>query len=217
MMNSGRNTRVMLSMSVLVGSLMGIAMPNDGWPQGLDKARQELQQLGTQAAEHAKKAEHAAQEAEQLANKLSGTSKNDAQQAAQDARQKATQAKAKADQIQGRASQSGDIGNVDNVRQAAQDAKQMGDEAQGHAKRAKDVAGSFSGTPIDKSNTDLTPSSDQSGAMDAGSSTSSQKRRNLRNSTPSEGDMRMGPPSSTNSPKSRSRDESPSGQTMPGQ
>lgn len=52
-----KNTHVMLSISVLVGSLMSLAMPSDGWPQGLlggatgslDKAKQELQQLGATA------------------------------------------------------------------------------------------------------------------------------------------------------------------------
>ena len=58
----------------------------------------------------------------------------------------------------------------------------------------KDVAGSFSGTPMDRSNKDLTPSSDQSGSMDAGSSTNSQRRRSLRNSSPSDGDTSTGPP-----------------------
>ena len=63
-----KNTHVMLSISVLVGSLMSLAMPSDGWPQGLlggatgslDKAKQELQQLGAAAAQHAKKAAQAA-------------------------------------------------------------------------------------------------------------------------------------------------------------
>jgi cell division septum initiation protein DivIVA len=183
----------------------------------MGKARQELQQLGTQAAQHAKKAEQAAQEAEQLANKLSGTAKNDAQQAAQDARQKATQAKAKADHIQGQASRSGYPGSVDDVRQATQDVKQMGDEAQGHARRAKDVAGSFSGSRRNNSDTDMTRPSDQSGSMDMGSSTSSQGRRTLRNAMPSDGDTSMGPQGSVDSSRSTSRDDGQSGQTLPGQ
>jgi len=219
MMRRKKNICVMLSMSVLVGSLTGMAIPNGGWAQGLDKARQELQQLGAQAAQHAKKAEQAALEAEQLANTLSGTAKNDAQEAAQGARQKATQAKAKADRIQGQASKDGDVGNLDELRQAAQDAKQMGNEAQGHAKRARNVADSFSASRMDKGDTGMTqPPSDQSGSMDAGSSTTSQRRRGLRNSAPpSDGDASMGPQSSTDSPRSRSRDESQSGQTLPGQ
>jgi hypothetical protein len=64
-----RNKCVMFFMSILIGTLTGISLPSAGWPQGflegatgsVDKVRQELQQLGTQAAQHAKKAEQAAQ------------------------------------------------------------------------------------------------------------------------------------------------------------
>ena len=198
-----------LSISVLVGLLAGMAMPNDGRSEGflggatgsVDKARQELQKLGAEAAQHAKKAEQAAQEAEQLANTLSGNAKgnakDDAQQAAQDARQKASQAKAKADEIQGQASQGDGGGNLDDLRQATQDVKQMGAEAQGHAKRARDVAGSSSESRMKNSDTGLTISTDEPQSMDSDRSASPRRQRGLLNPTSPDADTGTGLQKST--------------------
>jgi hypothetical protein len=211
-----RNKCVMLSLSILIGTLTGMSMPSAGWAQGflggatgsVDKVRQELQQLGTQAAQHAKKAEQAAQEAEQFANTLSGNAKNDAQQAAQDARQKATQAKAKADHIQSQASQPDADSQLDGLRQAAEDAKQMGAEAQGHAKRAKDAAGSLKGN-MKNDDTGMIGQSDESRPMDAGA-TSSQGQRSVRNPKSRDAETSMGLQKSEDVPSSTADDQRPS-------
>lgn len=190
-------------------------MPSAGWAQGflggatgsVDKVRQELQQLGTQAAQHAKKAEQAAQEAEQLANTLSGNAKNDAQQAAQDARQKATQAKAKSDHIQSQASQPDADRHLDGLRQSAEDLKQMETEAQGHAQRAKDVAGSLSGK-MKSNDTGMIGQVDESRSTDADAA-NSQGQRRVRNpkSRDAETSMEL---QSTDVPPSPADDERPS-------
>jgi hypothetical protein len=73
----------------------------------------------------------------------------------------------------------------------------MEDEARSHAERARDVAGSFSGSRGNNGDTDITQPSDQSGSRDRERSTTSQKQRSLRNPMPADEDTSTGTQSST--------------------
>jgi membrane protein involved in colicin uptake len=139
----------MVAVHLLLCSFTAMALSGEARSQSVlneaggsvGKARQELQRLGTEAAEEAKKAEQAAQQAERFAEKLSGgQAKNDAQQAARDARASATQAKSKADQIQSQTS-SEDVTDIEGLKQTVQDVKRLGAQAQGHAQKARGSAG----------------------------------------------------------------------------